>query len=609
MYIRRTSIKSRRSGEPYYTYRIVESFRAEGKVRQQTLLNLGRYFDVPREQWGSLIERIEQILQGNNDLFPFGLDQPFEKDAQRYAALMLTTKTHLVTTTTADYHNVDIASMELLRPRSVGVEHVALNALQFIGLDKKLEALGFTGPQCQAALGTIIARMVNPGSELATHQWLQEHSGLGELINADYGHMSLMQLYRVSDKLYANKPVLESFLYQQEQTLFEFDEVITLYDLTNTYFEGSGKANANAAFGRSKEKRSDCPLVTLALVLDGSGFIKKSEIFPGNASEPQTLEKMIHQLAPEKRSTAPTVVLDAGIATEENIAWLVANHYRYVVVSRKRHRQFDEAQAHTIKETSDNRIKIQRVVCPSGDEVELYCHSEQREKKENGIHENFTRRFEQALDKLSAGLHKKRTIKNYDRILERIGRLKQKYTRVAQHYEIRVEEDKGMATALHWTRTKTIKDTLPGVYCLRTNQTQWDDATLWHTYTMLTDLESVFRCLKSELGLRPVFHHKTDRVSGHLFISVLAYHLVHTIRFQLKASGIHLSWSGIRRELTGQNRVTVQLKRADGKTLHIRKTTRAELRQKVICDTLGIPATPGITEQSIVGQKTNSVVP
>ena len=248
-------------------------------------------------------------------------------------------------------------------------------------------------------------------------------------------------------------------------------------------------------------------------------------------------------------------------------------------------------------------------MCPSGDEVELYCHSEQREKKENGIQESFARRFEEALEKLSTGLHKKRTIKNYDRILERIGRLKQKYARAAQYYEVRVVEDKGLATQIHWTRTKTIKATLPGVYCLRTNQTEWDNATLWHTYTMLTDLESVFRCLKAELGLRPVFHHETHRVSGHFFISVLVYHLVHTLRYQLKASAIHLSWSGIRRELMGQDRATVQLNRADGKTLHVRKTTRAEPRQKVICGALGIPATPGRTERRIVDQKTISVVP
>jgi len=156
----------------------------------------------------------------------------------------------------------------------------------------------------------------------------------------------------------------------------------------------------------------------------------------------------------------------------------------------------------------------------------------------------------------------------------------------------------GKASAIHWQRTKTIEQTLPGVYCLRTNQERWDETTLWHTYTMLTDLEAVFRSLKSELGLRPVFHHKPDRVSGHLFISVLAYHLVHTIRFQLKACGIDLSWEGLRRELAGQDRVTVELKRADGKTLHIRKATRPEPRQQVIYDALGIADRPGKTHRT-----------
>jgi transposase len=138
------------------------------------------------------------------------------------------------------------------------------------------------------------------------------------------------------------------------------------------------------------------------------------------------------------------------------------------------------------------------------------------------------------------------------------------------------------------------------VYCLRTNHCDWDEATLWRTYTMLTDLEAVFRSLKSELGLRPIFHHKTERVSGHLFISVLAYHLVHSIRFQLKARAITLSWEGLRRELRGQDRVTVELKRADGATVHVRRASRAEPRQQVIYDALGLSSRPGDTEITVI---------
>lgn len=603
MYIRRTTIKSRRNGEPYYTYRLVESIRAGKGVRQRTLLNLGRHFEVPREQWQPLAQRIEQLVSGQEDLLPIQLDSKWEGSAQSYAAMLIQAKGQEDNKPVApDYQTIDANTLEMIRPRSVAVEHVALSALQQVALDQKLTELGFTGPQLSAAIGTIIGRMVAPGSELATHAWLQEQTGLGELIDYDFDNTKLTRLYRVSDQLLQHKEALEAHLYNRERSLFEFDEAITLYDLTNTYFEGTAQGNSNAALGRSKEKRSDCPLVTLALVLDGSGFIKKSEVFAGNASEPKTLAEMLPKLASDLGTQTPTVVLDAGIATEENIAWLKDKHYRYLVVSRKRHREFDEKDAVLVKADGDLRVRVQRIVDPETDEVKLYCHSTQREKKDRGIQELFAKRFEAALEKLAEGLTKKGCVKNYEKVLERIGRLKEKYARAARYYEISVQQDKktGKATAIHWSRKTIIEDTQPGVYCLRTNQDQWDEATLWHTYTMLTDLEAVFRSLKSELGLRPVFHQKTGRVTGHLFISVLAYHLVHMIRFQLKACGIHFNWESLRRQLQGQNRVTAQMKRADGRMLHIRKSTRAEPRQQVIYDALGISDKPGRTEKTIV---------
>jgi len=604
MYIRRTTIKSRQTGEPYYTYRLVESIREDGRVRQRTLLNLGRHFEVPREQWGALVQRIEHLVGGQQDLMPAYVDGRWEETAQRYAAQLIRTRASVDESGSgggADYHSVDVESLELLRPRSVAIEHVALATLRQVRLDRQLAALGLNGPQRAAAIGTLVARMAAPGSELATCQWLQEQSALGELIDFDFSGLDLMALYRISDQLLKHKAALEGFLYERERTLFDFEEVITLYDLTNTYFEGTAKGNANAHLGKSKEKRSDCALVTLALVLDASGFPQRSEIFAGNVSEPKTLARMIGKLAAGHTDNAPTVVLDAGIASEENIAWLVHNGYRYLVVSRKRHREFDPDAAVLIKEDGELSIRAQRVLDADTGEVELYCHSSAREKKEQGIAELFAKRFEAALAKLAEGLHKKGAVKRYDKVLERLGRLREKYARAAQYYDVNVEHDEstGKATAVTWQRTKPIAETLPGVYCLRTNEADWDEATLWRTYTMLTDLEAVFRSLKSELGLRPIFHRKTDRVSGHLFISVLAYHLVHTIRFQLKAAGIQLSWEGIRRALAGQDRVTVTLKRADGKTVHIRKATRAEPRQQVIYDALGIGDRPGRTEKTI----------
>ena len=602
MYIRRTSIKSRKDGVQYYTYRLVRSKRIGGKVRQHTLLNLGTGFSLPREQWSQLASRIQNIIDGQREICK--TPQAIEELAQNYAAQIIQSRQDKQTDNNQqDYREVNIDSLEMIRPRSVSCEHVALEAFRTLGLDQYLTKQGFNGPQLAAAIGTIIGRMCSPGSELSTHYWLKNVSGLGELIAYDFNKLNLYKMYTASDQLLKHKEAIEKYLYLQEKQLFGFHETITLYDLTNTYFEGVNSANKLGKRGHSKEKRSDCPLVTLGLMLDSSGFPKCSKVLEGNVSEPSTLEKMIKSMEQKKSSSdffepeKATIVMDAGIASEDNIEWLKANQYPYIVVSRKRHRQFNENEAVVVKQDQDCIVKAQKVIDPENNEVLLYCHSSKREKKEQAINDRFTIRFEEALANLESGLHKKRCLKKYDKVLEKIGRLKQQYSKAAKHYTIKIKKDakSGNAVKIHWTRKtdSNTKDGLPGVYCLRTSHMEFDEDTLWHTYTMLTDLEAVFRSLKSELGIRPVFHQITERVTGHLFISVLAYHLVHSIRYQLKKQHITSSWSDLRKQLVGQNRVTVSMQLKNNDAVHVRKSTRPEPRQQKIYSALGIGFHPG----------------
>jgi len=590
--------------------------RTEKGVQQRTILNLGKDFVFPREIWPDLACRIEDIINGQMRLFQ--LSAEIETAAQRYAALILQAKNRANaikddSPSSVDCHNIDINSFELMRPRSVGAEHVSYQTLHRLQLDEKMKELGFNKHQVSAAIATIVGRMVEPGSELSTHFWAQNHSGLGELIGYDYEGMSLTRIYQVADLLSKHKKAIEQHLYERERSLFSFEETITLYDLTNTYFESSTGANEYAAHGRSKEKRSDCPLVTLGLVLDSSGFPRRSQVFAGNVAEPHTLEKMIKGLGQESaddkqqqllEKIKPTVVLDAGLATEDNINWLKAEKYRYLVVSRKRHREFSEDKAVEVKKDLDCRVSAYKVKNEQTDEIELYCHSTRREDKDRAIQDRFSSRFEEALKSLDAGLNKKGCVKGYDKVIERLGRLKQKYSKAAKNYKVTVRKDKktAKATKVIWKRNQSpdSPDSHPGVYCLRTNWDTWDESTLWRTYTMLTDLEAVFRSLKSELGLRPVFHQITRRVSAHLFITVLAYHLVHTIRYQLKEKGIHSSWSGLRKQLRGQDRITASMQKDNGQMVHIRKSTRPEPRQQIIYDALNLPHYPGRTEKSVV---------
>ncbi|MBW6512766.1 MAG: IS1634 family transposase [Desulfuromonadaceae bacterium] len=595
MYIRQTKTRSSKNGEDYYTFRLVASERVGTKVKQRTLLNLGRNFSLPKEHWPQLCARIDQILSGQEAFLPESAE--VEVEAQRYAARLVVLSAPAAPvqeSSEVEYQEVDIDSLELVRPRSVGVEHVGLSALSWLEMPQILESVGFNGVQRAAALGSIIGRMAAPGSELATYRWLTERSALGELLDTDFEAMPLMRLYRVSDLLVRHRQAIEEALFPRIQSLFTIPETVTLYDLTNTYFEGEMAGNAKARRGRSKEKRSDCPLVTLGLVLDGSGFVRRSQMFEGNVSEGKTLEGMLRGL-----DTPPgaLVVMDAGIATEANIAWLVEHHYRYLVVSRERRRQFDESQAVATTTASEQTIRIQRVLSEGGKEVRLYCHSPERQEKETAMAEQFTRRFEEGLTKLAEGLQKPRNEKRPEKLLQRIGRLKAKSHGIGQHYtvELILDESGTNAVALSWEK-QPVDGTLlthPGVYCLRTNELNWDEATLWRTYTMLTDLEAVFRSLKSELGLRPVYHHKEERAEGHLFITVLAYQAVQALRQKLKTGDIVDSWSTLRETFSVQQRVTATFKQRDGRTLHVRKATVAEPKLKRLYDVLGLSAAPG----------------
>ncbi|MFW6258944.1 MAG: IS1634 family transposase [Halochromatium sp.] len=607
MYIRRTQTRNTATGERYFTHRLVRSERVGGKVRQVTLLNLGRHFPVAQADWPMLCLRLEEILSGQEVLLGGWGGLLIEREAQRLAALLLARQgaapatTATASTAPVEVHSIVLDSLKLSRARTVGVEAVGLWAMAQVDFVEQLETLGLTGPQRAAVLGVILGRMAAPGSELATQRWLCQRSGLGELLDVDFEAMSLMQLYRAADVLMRHREPLEGALFARLTGLFGLDWSVTLYDLTNTYFEGEALANPKAQHGHSKEKRSDCPLLTLGLVLDGSGFVRRSEVFDGNVVEGTTLAGMLQRLRAPKGAL---VVMDRGIASEENLLWLREQGYRYLVVSRERHRQFDPTGASDLQSASGERVSVQRVEDAEAGEVRLSCYSERRAGKEQGISQRFAERFEAALQAMADGLARPRTTKRIDKLWERIGRLKEKSHGAGQHYHIEIIPDASgeKAQAIRWQR-RPIDGTMtthPGVYCLRSNELTWDAEQLWRTYMMLTDLEAVFRSLKSELGLRPIFHKTETRAEGHLFITVLAYQFVQLIRQRLREQGIHESWTLLRETLSSQVRVTATFRRPDGRAWHVRKATEAEAGQKAIYQTLGVDPSPGGISKMLV---------
>jgi transposase len=484
---------------------------------------------------------------------------------------------------------VDADTLELSDPRSVGVESVALAALAELGIVEQLRSAGFNRVSLAAAVGQIVARMAHPASERATHTWLQRSSGLGELWGYDFDRLSLSRLYRVADSLWRQHERVETALYQRLSAVFGLTDTIALYDLTNTYFEGLAGSNPLARRGHSKEKRSDAPLLTLGLVLDGEGFVRRSEVFAGNVREHSSLQGILTGLM---AAPGALVVLDRGIVTAANLDWLREHGYRYLVMSRERR---DVVAPQTLHSADQQPIHWQRIEDTEADEVRLICHSPQREVKEAAMTALARQRFEHRLEAIRASLSKPRGNKRSARIHQRIGRLREAYPGVARHYTIEVTEAGEIVSAIDYRYQPTAqsKAALPGHYVIRSNDRSLDGESLWRTYTQLTELEAVFRSLKSELGLRPIYHHLDHRCKAHLWISVLAYQCVQFLRRKLKAQGIDASWTTLRKTLSRQTRVTACFATQTGRTLHVRKSTTPDAEAAAIYNALSMNPKPG----------------
>ena len=485
-----------------------------------------------------------------------------------------------------DYHAIDIESIEQKELRTVGAEHLLLHFASHLGLEKTLRQLGLTEKECALALATIIGRAVFPASERATHTWLQTRSGLGELLDFDFSKTSLNQLYTISDVLLTHKEPLESHLEAAQQEFHGYRSTMVLYDITNTYMEGQAKKNPKAKHGVSKEKRTDCPLVTLGLVINEYGFATRSSILAGNIAEPLTLKDAIEALYSSQDLFKPTIVLDAGIATEENLKWLRDQGFAYVVCARQNPPSEELAGTLTsVGNEEKTQVKVAFVKTEGIDEKWLYCESEAKEATASQMMNMFQKRFEEDLNKLRDGIQKPKGRKQLSKILERVGRLKEKHRRISSAYEITVKpsEDGQIATAIHWTvNTEKLEQKLNGYYYLRTYLLNNTPEELWSLYNSLRKVEDAFRFMKSSLGMRPIYHQKEGRVDAHLWITLLAYHLIQACLYQLQQAGLSYNWETIRNRMSGRVRVTMQAKTEKGTTLHHRSTTKAESNQREI---------------------------
>jgi len=605
IYIKRVR-KSHAGSKKVYEYlHLVETVRTVNGPRQRLILNLGALKVAP-EQYKDLANCIEAMLTGQRQLF--GTDGKIEKLARTAADKIRAKQAADQPLQGADtpapvYQNVDVASLEASQVRSLGPEYVCSCIWNDLKINELLIAEGVSAHTLPLMQALVIGRLVSPGSEVHTWNWALQRSALYELTGPAL-RPSLNSLYRAGDRLFECKDALEAHLAAREKDLFDLPERLCLFDLTNTYLEGQAAANAKAKRGRSREKRKDCKLLTLALIVDEHGFAKYSRLYPGNQAESKTLSQIIESLVSLRPNLAKdrTVIIDAGIASQDNVAWLKDNGFHYIVVQRGKadFTADDTRRMHIIRQSDQYVLEVARH--DSDDESLLLCRSTGRTGKDQGIRGRQERLFLERLQYYHDGLGKKGRTKAYPKVLEMIGRLREKYPRASKLYDVEVDADgspgaKTQARAIIWNKRDgyDIECQFDGCYVLRTDRMELTDAEIWETYVMLTRVESAFRSLKSSLGLRPNFHQNEDRADTHMFISVIAYHILHTVEFKLRQCGDHRSWATIRDILSTHQRLTVEYNVKEQDRLrrsHLRLCSNPEPEHRQIYQRLNIKEIP-----------------
>jgi len=618
MYIKEIKKKNSGSDKIYTYYRLVHSYQVGNKIRHQNIVGLGTLENIDRQHHKLLADRIEEIITGNSALlFPdTRLSDEIEITAQLYAEKIIKEKLFvdvkkvksLTKEVESNYQNVDIQTFEQIQSRQIGGEWLVKQAFDELGIDGILQSEGLAEDESKTAQMLLTAKLLHPSSELETERWLSENSAAAELYSSEE-NISRYKLYKAATTMYGAKEPIERKLYNKINTLFSGRNKIVVFDLTNMYFEGQMQGSQKANFGRSKQKQSGSKLIGLALSIDNLGFVRYSKFYPGNVSEPKTFETMLHDVSQQlgdKLPEKPIVVMDAGIAIEENLATIRSDKfdYDYVCVSRSKPGEYETtSDIQTITDNRGNEIHLTKVLVPDKPDYFLHIKSEQKQKKEQSIDDKLSNRLELELQQIKEQLSKKRTTKNSEKIHEKVGRIRQKLSKIGHLYDIKYTEDKekGIVTDITWTRTKT-KERPKGEYFLRYTKEAVSQQDIWDTYNLTRDLESVFRTLKTDLDIRPVFHQKDAYIEPHIWLGILAYQAVNFIRKQLAEKDIHHSWTSIKERMCTMQSSTVSVNNDKNEKLYVKLCTRPTKEQKDIFTALNFKERPFVRKIKLVPQ-------
>jgi len=572
MYLRYST--RRKDGKDHTYWRVVRSVRRNGKVVQETVAQLGELDARGRARARALA----RAIMGRED-------QPDLFDHQPWAEAVA----------------VQLNRVRLERGRSFGdvwLGWTLWRALRLDGICAELLPDGRESlPWSLMAAVLVLGRLCEPSSELYLAESWYRRTALEDLLGLPSAGVNDDRLYRTLDRLLPHKTAIEQHLAHRLGELFGLEYDLLLYDVTSTYFEGLAERNTMAKRGYSRDHRPDCKQVCLALVVTRDGMPLGYEVFDGNRVDVTTVEEIVATMEARYGLAQRIWVMDRGMMSAENIAWLQQTGHRYLIgTSRREMRQWSRQLAEECDWTTVRAgVEVRLCTGPDGLETFLLCRSADRRKKENAMHARFCTRIEEGLGALECRIRRARTVLDRGKIERQIGRLLQRNTRAAGRYVINLipERSRPAGFRLEWSVHPAWDEWArysEGCYVLRTNITDWTPEALWQTYTQLTEAEAAFRIHKSELSLRPIWHQRADRVQAHILVCFLAYVLWKTLEQWQRRAGLGSSPRTILDELGRIQSTDVVLPLADGsgREMRIRCVVRPDTSQAMLLDRLGL---------------------
>jgi transposase len=611
-------LKITQSGE---ILRLIESYRDDvARPRHRAVVSLGNA-PIGRADWKPIAKAVEDRLYGRETLLARDLSQTHVLWVDRIVRQVGSEgRWQPFIAPPAKEEIIDGVRAEAVshtETAELGPVLLGWEIWKRLGMPELLQMLGFNRSQSQAAAISVINRLADPASEHSLPDWYRR-TGLPELMGNRLRGAGDDRFYRVSDLLLSRQGQIEAHLRKRQHSLFNLERTVLLYDLTNTHFEGLCRNNPKARRGANKQKRNDCAQIVVGMVFDQFGFEMTHKVFEGTLNDGKSLLRMIEELnaVAADGQAKPLVVMDAGVATRKNLTLLHAHGFGYLVNdSRGQRRRYLDA----FRQTKDFRIVEGRegkdpvwvrvmddpqASDQDGDPGEriVLCKSQPRGEKEQAIVSNAERRFLEAVQKLAARIEHGR-LKSRSKIEQALGRIQARNPRARRFYKINLESN-GRKLRLECTRDDALRqdaEDLFGCYVLRTDERTLNEHGLWQLYISLTQAEEGFKALKTDLGLRPNPHQKEERVDAHVFICVLAYHLLRNILWTLQQKGDHRNWETLKRILRTHCYTTILLPTRSGPTHRIRKAGQPEECQKAIYRNLGIVWDRLPCNRSVVG--------